>query len=386
MNKPETYADPRVDPRTLAPLSEAISAAAADPAAWTIFLELFASATRSNRVSLHRVILDASAKARYIATHDTTGEFGDEKKRELEQYYAPRNPMIIHGRSVLVPGRPGHRLEACSDETYLSSEFYNDFMRPNDTLQIFGGVLIQNGPASVLLSASGSHRREPFGDPELRLLGALMPHLQTAFLMQERLAMLQDRMKRFETAFHATPDAAILVDDDALVLEANESARRILLARQGLYVAPDRLRIQDRALDARLTAALKGIRVARRLAVFSPPGRALRIPGSAEGSGWLMQIFPVEKEMAGLALIFLTPWAAADAPAESDLGELFGLSPAQRRIALALFEGRAPHEIGEHLGITQNTMKTHVRRLFAKLGISRQTELMRLLSRLKSRR
>jgi DNA-binding CsgD family transcriptional regulator len=41
-------------------------------------------------------------------------------------------------------------------------------------------------------------------------------------------------------------------------------------------------------------------------------------------------------------------------------------------IALGLFEGRVAGEIGDQLGITRNNMKTHLRRLFAKLGISRR--------------
>lgn len=205
-------------------LSEAISAAAVNPAEWPAFLDRFAAATRSNRVSLHKIELSAAPQASYLFSYDTTGTYTESKKRELEQHYAPLNPLVIHGRSILVPGRPGHRLEACSDEIYLKSEFYNDFMRPNDTLQIFGGVLIQTGEAAVLLSASGSHSREPFGDSDLRLLGALMPHLQTTFYLQERLHMTGDRYVRVKAAFETHPDALLLIADGARVLESNHAA------------------------------------------------------------------------------------------------------------------------------------------------------------------
>jgi hypothetical protein len=209
------------DSRAFGLLSEAIAAAAADPSEWPVFLNFFAGATRSNRMSLHRVKIGERSQARYLFICDRTGTFAESKKEELERHYAPRNPLI----------RPGHRLEACSDETYLKSEFYIDFMRPNDTLQIFGGVIIKTGEASVMLSRSGSHQREPFGDAETRLPGWLMPHLQTAFYLQDRLRVFRDRLRRVKAAFDSTPDAALLIGEGAVVLAANESARRVLVPR-----------------------------------------------------------------------------------------------------------------------------------------------------------
>lgn len=327
--------------------------------------------------------LGAAPQARYLFTYDITGTFAESKRQALERHYAAKNPLIIQGRSLLVPGRPGHRLEACSDEVYLKSEFYNDFMRHNDTLQIFGGVLIQTGHAAVMLSGSGSHHREPFGDPELRLLGAVMPHLQTAFYLQDRLRMTEDRLVRLKTAFEISPDALILLAGGARVLELNHAARRFLDQRDGLSLTHDRLRIGDGALDSKLARVLKSFSLANRLGIASPP-KALRIPRPSGAPDWLLQIFPAEHRMPGAALVFLTTRPAGqDLPTEADLANLFGLSLMQRRIALRLLEGQTPGEIAERLGITRNTMKTHLRRLFQKLGVFRQTELIRLLSRLK---
>ena len=126
--------------------------------------------------------------------------------------------------------------------------------------------------------------------------------------------------------------------------------------------------------------------LARRLELQTPRGDAVRVRHPSGERDWLLQIFPVDQRMAGAAVIFILSSEDTSAPTESDLAGLFGLSPMQTRIALRLFEGQESGEIGEKLGITRNTLNTHLRRLFMKLGVSRQTELMRLFVRVKRRK
>ena len=99
--------------------------------------------------------------------------------------------------------------------------------------------------------------------------------------------------------------------------------------------------------------------MALRFNLDTPPGRSLRIPNASMQSDWL-QVFPVEKKMAGAAATFVSTTGNRDAPSESDLADLFDLSPTQQQIVLRLFEGQPRDEIGNHLQIARNTMKTHV--------------------------
>jgi DNA-binding CsgD family transcriptional regulator len=175
------------------------------------------------------------------------------------------------------------------------------------------------------------------------------------------------------------------VDDGGVVLALNESARNLLAARDGVYLEGDRIRIAYRAREAQLRRILKGIALAGRFGLDVPPARALRAPRPSGLSPWILQVFPIDRRMPGTATIFITAPEDARMPAAEDLSELFELSPMQRRIAVDLYVGQSPNEVGERLGITRNTLKTHFRRLFHKLGVSRQTDLVRLLSRLKPR-
>jgi DNA-binding CsgD family transcriptional regulator len=57
----------------------------------------------------------------------------------------------------------------------------------------------------------------------------------------------------------------------------------------------------------------------------------------------------------------------------------FELTMAQARLALFLAEGGTVNEYAQFMGIKTSTVRTHLKSIFAKTGVSRQTELAILL-------
>jgi DNA-binding CsgD family transcriptional regulator len=64
------------------------------------------------------------------------------------------------------------------------------------------------------------------------------------------------------------------------------------------------------------------------------------------------------------------------------LVESFGLTRAEARVAGLLAEGESPADIGLILGLSMGTIRTHLRMIASKLGATRQSEVVRLLTRL----
>jgi DNA-binding CsgD family transcriptional regulator len=58
-----------------------------------------------------------------------------------------------------------------------------------------------------------------------------------------------------------------------------------------------------------------------------------------------------------------------------------GLTPAQARIALLVGSGQSPKEVAAALQISEGTVRTTIKHLYARLGIDRQVQLARLVSR-----
>jgi DNA-binding CsgD family transcriptional regulator len=67
-------------------------------------------------------------------------------------------------------------------------------------------------------------------------------------------------------------------------------------------------------------------------------------------------------------------------PSESDLVEFFGLSPAESRLAVALLAGKKLREIALDWGVQITTLRTQLSSILQKTGVTRQVDLIRLLS------
>jgi DNA-binding CsgD family transcriptional regulator len=59
--------------------------------------------------------------------------------------------------------------------------------------------------------------------------------------------------------------------------------------------------------------------------------------------------------------------------------QVFGLSPVQSRVALAVSDGKSLVEVAADFGISLNTARTHLRRIFEKTGVSNQPALVAAL-------
>ncbi|HKE25391.1 MAG TPA: helix-turn-helix transcriptional regulator [Bryobacteraceae bacterium] len=55
------------------------------------------------------------------------------------------------------------------------------------------------------------------------------------------------------------------------------------------------------------------------------------------------------------------------------------LTPAETRLAIALFQGQSVEAYAKEAGVSINTARWYVKRIYAKTGVRRQTELIRLL-------
>jgi DNA-binding NarL/FixJ family response regulator len=67
-------------------------------------------------------------------------------------------------------------------------------------------------------------------------------------------------------------------------------------------------------------------------------------------------------------------------PAAGDLAELFGLSPAESRLAVALMAGKKLPEIAVEARVWITTLRTQLSAILKKVGAERQVDLVRILA------
>jgi DNA-binding CsgD family transcriptional regulator len=66
-------------------------------------------------------------------------------------------------------------------------------------------------------------------------------------------------------------------------------------------------------------------------------------------------------------------------PSQELVRRLFGLTRKEAALALLLAEGYTLDEAADKMDVRRNTARTHLRSIFCKTGVTRQTMLVRLL-------
>lgn len=142
--------------------------------------------------------------------------------------------------------------------------------------------------------------------------------------------------------------------------------------------------------DVRRAAALFGV-VDGTLYLFAMAGRVvgvhLRSQGDALSTALFLGIWLLAMLLLALFLVERRRAAAAAASAVRPEGDVLaascealsrarGLSEREAQVMLAFARGRSAARIAEELGISQETVKTHVKHVYAKVGVHSRQELL----------
>ena len=360
-------------------------AAATDPAQWSAFLDAVARAAQASRpiLFLHPVDpSDAGHRSIVCARGYDEGVLED-----YRQYYAARNIWLAQGRRLLRPGVARTSEMMCRREVLLASEFYNDFLRPNAVSHALAATLAVEEGVALNLSVFREPGDPQFSDEDLQFLQALLPHLEQAAAIRRRTEGLETRARWCEAALDRLSGAVVLVDRRGKVLFANESARRLLGSRDGLAIEREQLL----AATPSLTAELRRL-IARATGAGADgdprSGGAMAVPRRGNPRPLDVVVAPLASsppsmEARAAAALFLGD--PSESPPSAHLGPalrcLYGLTPAEARVAELLVRGMSPHEIASACGTSLETVRTQVKQVLSKTDTRRQSQLVALLLR-----
>lgn len=106
-------------------------------------------------------------------------------------------------------------------------------------------------------------------------------------------------------------------------------------------------------------------------------------PSGKVALGLVLQCVPVQDWVGGddqpAALLFVRDAESRTQAPNSVIGKMFSLTPAETVLAVELANGSSLEEAAETLGIRRNTARAHLRAIFSKTGVRRQTELVRIV-------
>lgn len=222
------------------------------------------------------------------------------------------------------------------------------------------------------------------GDARARL-GRLAAPLGRAIRLFERIVMLERRQIVSTAAIETAGIGVILVSAEGEALLTNAIADEMLAAGDGLRLVHGLLRARAPADTATLLDHVRA-KAAEQQAepdwqVYAPlalpradhplPLTVIVRPGPA--------FRPLRHPLIRTAMLVLRDPARRPVIPGAALGQLFGLTPAEALLASELARGASLDEAADQLGIRRNTARSQLQAVFAKTGVNRQGELVRVL-------
>jgi DNA-binding CsgD family transcriptional regulator len=239
----------------------------------------------------------------------------------------------------------------------------------------------------VVLSAHRSARRPPFSDAELAILARLGRYMEKSLRLSIRLFDADVLKVGVGEALSRVGIGVFGLDSLGRVVSVNPAGESLL--GDGLALVNDRLRIGEAAARAALATAidqmarstpetiaadLKPILIHRQNAERPLAVYVLPITLSSQ---------PAAQFLSHARAIVLVINPEAGGPADPALvRDVLGLTLGEARVAALVGSGFAPREASERLGVTEETARSVLKRVFSKTGVSRQSELVLLLSKL----
>jgi DNA-binding CsgD family transcriptional regulator/PAS domain-containing protein len=277
--------------------------------------------------------------------------------------------------------------DVCTDEEIRTHPYYTTFLARHG-LRWCGTVGVAPDPhISAALSVQRAIIRPEYSDLELETIGKFGRHVEKSLRLSIRLLDAELIKVGLGNALARIGMGVFTLDSLGRVVFANPAGEHLM--GDGITVLNDRLYVGDSTEGAALESAIKGIissapsdigydsrpilvrrqKVDRPLAVYVLPVAA---------SGKLTEEFLTQ---ARAIVLIIDP--QTDEPADPTLvRDVLGLTLAEARVAALIGAGLPPREAAKRLGIAEETARTALKRVFSKVGVSRQSELAALLAKL----
>ena len=270
------------------------------------------------------------------------------------------------------------------DKDLVTSDYYLHYLKPINLFRILGVDTSEPGGMLARLRFSRRASEPRFKATERQLLTLLTPHLSRAIEIYAKLNRMTSERDLYAGAVNQLSVASIILDEQGRMLTTNAVGRALLDQGEGLSLRDGHLHIEGRNINKELQEALTSI-IREQLHGETSVVRALRVPrpGGRSDLGLVVRPVPAsqwsEGQVSPSAAVFISDPDLQESTSQPILGALFELTPAEANLATLLARGLNLAQVSVAQNISQHTARAQLKSIFAKTGVSRQAELVRLV-------
>jgi len=303
---------------------------------------------------------------------------------ELSQTWAER----LHAEDPLrgiPPGIATTVARLVPVERFKATRFYAEFMAPMGLLHQIGVDGRDSDGFEVRLRAGRGAEAPDFGPAERALFEDLLPHVRRAARLHHRITWEARQQHLYAQTLDHLGIGVVVLDERGRIRDLNGTAAALLEGRCGLRRSASGLSA-EREDDAAIFQSHVA-RLIRGHAAGRDESAAMRIRSASDGEALhvVLRTVPVpdwDRGQERPAVAVFVHASSRREPIRVDvIGELFGLTQAEARLAACLMQGMTLGEAAAALSVTRNTARNQLQSVFSKVGVSRQADLVGLLFR-----
>jgi DNA-binding CsgD family transcriptional regulator len=364
------------DSQIISDLIGCIYDAALDRALWSLALEKTCAFVQGQSAMLF-----ARRQTRYDF------EWGN-KPRFLESYvtrYHDLNPFDV---PLMVRGEVGEvRLasEYVSPDEYLKSRFYREWMAPQHIIDAILTLFEKTAVGYSGLAILRHERADLVKDEAKRRIRLLYPHFRRAVTIGHIIDLQKFEAATFADSLDGLAFATYLVDASGSVVHANAAGIAMLDKSDPIRAVAGKLSVAERRADR----ALHDLFIAAEHDDQVASAKSIDVPlCDGDGEQYVAHVLPLTsgaRRRAGttycaVAAVFVRK-AALELPHPLQaIATVFKLTTAEMRVLMTVIQMGGAREAMPALGISEATVRAHLRHIFEKTNTSRQIDLVKLVA------
>jgi len=352
------------------------------PAHWDYVITMIAKLTRSKAACLYY-------KNKEMELASTIAQFGlpEDQNVSLDDQSDALDNMF----STSDIGKPEDfeciQFHPDSNDTMLKdSRFHINWMKPNGIYYVGGAQFLDTKTHKAGIMIMRSKEAGPWKDGEIRVLNEILPHLNRAFKIHSEFTHLRLKQDALLKGLDRLVIGLILYDRSAQPVYINPTAKSIIESHPALQLQEGDLLITNPADDKNLRKTIidtaeidpddswkQSVAIGITHPEVEAPLPILVTPMHAH-----LITSDLDYEGAKVAVFLSDPNLQQPISIDS-LVSVYSLTPSEAQVAISLANGHSIDQIASNSNHSAHTIRSQLKSVFRKTGVSRQSELIKLL-------
>ncbi|NOQ94740.1 MAG: hypothetical protein GQ547_08935 [Methylophaga sp.] len=305
-------------------------------------------------------------------------------KKEYQEYYGQRSVLFRDIADNYQQGTVFHDQMASNYGEYLSSEAYHDFFKKNKIENILSLVTSNHQDLVTAVIFRRSEKVGFYSKDEIALAQLLIPHIVQSTQMSYKIGQKEVLSNAFEQSFDRLSVGVIIMNQYSHIVFANQAAEQVFSRDDGLSMKGKKLKATEQNNNASLTASIKKMftlmdgDTLNAVKPFLITRKHLARPYQVSLMPLIQETSPVH-ESSQLVLAIINDPDSQTVSSEQMLAAVYQLTLAEARVVHALCNGLSVSDIAVAVSSTDNTVRFHIKNVFQKLHVKRQSELVSLI-------